>query len=253
MLRGNERKNIFEDAEDKARFINTIYQKKEDNSFCLYAYCVMDNHVHLIIKELEHSISHVMRRIGTSYASYFNKKYKRIGHVFQDRYRSEPIENERYLLAVIRYVHNNPVKAGICKIQEYKWSSYQCYIQRVKDKDEMVEYEEILGCFSKDRSRAITLFKEFSNQEYNDEFMDMEDNMFDEDEAIEYINSFLIEKGISLESLRQRKYKEERDIIVKELIEKSTLSLRKIAEVLGLNRETVRRISVANVSKEPSL
>jgi putative transposase len=75
----------------------------------------MDNHVHLVIEELEVSISRIVKRIGTSYASY----------------KSEPIEDEKYLLSAIRYVHNNPVKAGICKIQDYKWSSYRFYIQEV--------------------------------------------------------------------------------------------------------------------------
>jgi putative transposase len=250
MLRGNERKNIFADAEDKARFIDTVYHKREDNGFCLYAYCVMDNHVHLVIKELKDSISRIMKRIGTSYATYFNKKYKRVGHVFQDRYKSEPIENERYLLSVIRYVHNNPVQAGICKIQDYKWSSYKFYIQEVKEQERLVEYEEILNYFSEDRNRAIILFKEFSSQESNDNFIDVEDNMLDEEETLEYVNDYLATKKIPLEYLKQREYKRERDMLVKELIEKSRLSLRKISEILGLSRETVRRISV---SKEPSL
>jgi putative transposase len=249
MVRGNERKHIFADAEDKARFIDILYSKKGDNGFCLYAYCVMDNHAHLVIKELEDSISRIMRRIGTSYANYFNSRYKRIGHVFQDRYRSEPIENERYLLSVIRYVHDNPEKAGICKTQEYEWSSYQFYIQGNKDQKGLVEREEILSCFSDDRNRAILLFKEFSNQESNDQFMDVDDDLLDEEEALEYIRSYLMEKNIGLDCLRQREYKQERDILVRNLNEKSRLSRRKIAEVLGLNRETVRRISV---SKGPS-
>ena len=74
MLRGNERKNIFSDDEDKIRFIDTLYYKKEDNAFCLYAYCIMDNHAHLIIKEQKDSISRIMKR--TSYAQYYNKNIK---------------------------------------------------------------------------------------------------------------------------------------------------------------------------------
>ena len=249
MLRGNEKKNVFMDTEDKARFIDTVYHNKEDNGFCLYAYCVMDNHVHLVIKEQEDSISRIMKRIGTSYAYYFNKKYKRVGHVFQDRYKSETIENERYLLSVIRYIHNNPVKAGICRIQEYKWSSYQIYVQETKEQKRQPEHEEILSYFSENEDRAINLFKEFSNQDDNNDFMDMEEDMLDEEEAVEYINSYLVNKNIPLEYLKRREYKRERDILVKELIGNSRLSLRKIAEILEINRESVRKISV---SKEPS-
>jgi putative transposase len=149
------------------------------------------------------------------------------------------------------------VKAGICKLQEYKWSSYQIYIQEVKEQKKLVEHEEILRYFSDDKDRAIILFKEFSNQESNDDFMDIEDDMLDEEETLEYVNDYLAKRNIPLEYLKQKEYKRERDILVKELIEKSQLSLRKIAEILGINRETVRRISVSkvcvkNVSKEPS-
>jgi len=251
MLRGNEKKNIFLDDEDKTRFIDTVYHKKEGDSFWLYAYCVMDNHVHLVIKEQTDSISRIMKKIGTSYANYFNKKYKRVGHVFQDRYRSEAIETERQLLSVIRYVHNNPVKAGICKIQEYKWSSYQFYIQGVMEQKKLLEHEEILSYFSENEDRAIILFKEFNNQEGNDNFVDLqeEEGLLDEEEVLDYINSYLIKENIPLEFLKKREYKHKRDILVKELIAKSQLSLRKIAEILELNREIVRKI---NMSKEPS-
>jgi putative transposase len=85
----------------------------------------MDNHVHLLTNQGEDSISRIMKRIGTSYAHYFNKKYNRIGHLFQDRFKSETVENDSYLLAVTRYIHNNPVKVGIvdCAFQ-FQWSSY---------------------------------------------------------------------------------------------------------------------------------
>ncbi|MCC5468750.1 transposase, partial [Pelosinus sp. Bkl1] len=88
----------------------------------------MDNHIHLIIKEGKDPIASIVKRIATSYSYYFNKKYKRIGHVFQERFKSENIEDESYLLAAIRYVHQNPVKPGIGAVDGYKWSSYRDYI-----------------------------------------------------------------------------------------------------------------------------
>ena len=84
----------------------------------------MENHVHFIIFEGSDDLSRIMKRINTSYAYYFNKKYQRVGHVFQDRFRSEAIEKENYLLAALRYIHNNPVKAGIVSHpSQYQWSS----------------------------------------------------------------------------------------------------------------------------------
>jgi REP element-mobilizing transposase RayT len=73
----------------------------------------MDNHIHLVIKEGKDPIARIMKRIGTSYVYYFNKKYRRTGHVFQDRFRSENVKDDSYLLSVIRYVHQNPIKPGI--------------------------------------------------------------------------------------------------------------------------------------------
>jgi putative transposase len=107
MLRGNERKPVFLDEEDKNRLVEIMLQKKEAAGSHLYAYCIMDNHVHMVIRELENGqpLETLMKRIGVTYALYFNKKYKRVGHVFQDRFRSEVIEDESYLLSVIRYVH----------------------------------------------------------------------------------------------------------------------------------------------------
>ena len=87
MLRGNNRGKIFIDNEDKQRIIETIRLKKKDREFFIYAYCVLDNHIHLVIREGEDSLSRIVKRIATSYAYYFNKKYNRMGHVFQDRFR----------------------------------------------------------------------------------------------------------------------------------------------------------------------
>ena len=251
MLRGNERKNIFLEVEDKVRLIETLYHKKQNNAFCLYAYCIMDNHVHFVIKEQKDSISRIMKRLGTSYAHYYNKKYKRVGHVFQDRYKSETIEDESYLLSVIRYIHNNPEKAGICRKQEYRWSSYQLYTQVAKEYRELLECDEVLSIFSEDKHRAMILFREFGNKEDQDDFIDMQEKegKLGEEEALECIKHYLEKKSIGFEHLNQREYRLERETVVNELIYKSSLSLRKIAEVTGINRETVRKISV---SKEPS-
>ena len=174
----------------------------------------MDNHVHLVIKEQQDSISRIMKRLGTSYAHYYNKKYKRIGHVFQDRYKRETIEDESYLLSVIRYIHNNPEKAGICRKQEYRWSSYQLYTQAAKAYRELVEYEEVLSIFSKDKNREKILFTEFSNKEDQDDFIDMrekEEKLGDE-EALEYIKYYLDKKRIGFEHLNQREYRVDRKL-----------------------------------------
>ena len=111
MIRGNNRNAIFLDDEDKLKFIEILSQKKQDNAFFLYAFCLMDNHVHLMMQEGTGDIANVMKRINISYVYYFNQKYKKAGHLFQDRFKSEGIEDDKYVLSLIRYIHQNPLKA----------------------------------------------------------------------------------------------------------------------------------------------
>ena len=137
MLRGINRQNIFEDSEDYSRFIKLLYQMVypvDDNgkpmpSRCVfYAYCLMTNHVHLLIREASESLADVIKRIGTSYAQYYNKKYQHFGHLFQDRFKSEPVNDNAYFFTLLRYIHQNPVAAGITKdVISYQWSSWEEY------------------------------------------------------------------------------------------------------------------------------
>ena len=155
MLRGNNREKIFNDEEDKSRIIDTLEDKKKEESYYLYAYCVMDNHIHLIIKEGREQIACIVKRLAASYSYYFNKKYKRIGHVFQERYRSEAIEDERYLLSCIRYIHQNPLKPGISTIEGYKWSSYKDYM---REDSKIIDVGDILGRINKTFNSEVEPF-----------------------------------------------------------------------------------------------
>lgn len=128
MLRGINRCPIFLDDGDYDTFIYTLKDIKETNACCFYAYCLMENHVHLLVKEKGESISKIVSKIAASFALRYNKKYKRVGYLFQDRFKSEPVETESYFYTVIRYIHQNPVKAEICLTPgEYRHSSYAEY------------------------------------------------------------------------------------------------------------------------------
>jgi REP element-mobilizing transposase RayT len=124
VMRGINRQHIFDEESDYEKFLNILSLVRELSGIKLYAYCLMSNHFHLLIKEGDEPLSRTFRRIGARYVYFYNKKYDRVGHLFQDRYKSDPIENDEYLVAVIRYIFQNPVKAGLCnKAAEYKWSS----------------------------------------------------------------------------------------------------------------------------------
>ena len=128
MLRGINRQQIFLDQEDNQRFLEVLEQCREISGFRLFAYCLMGNHVHLLLRACEEPLEQVMKRIGTRYVVWYNKKYSRTGHLFQDRYRSEAVTDDAYCLTVIRYILNNPVKAGMCRrAEDYRWSSTSDY------------------------------------------------------------------------------------------------------------------------------
>ena len=124
IIRGINRQQIFEEQADYEKFLAILAEVKEISGCKLFAYCLMGNHLHVLVKEGGESISEVFRRIGARYVVWFNRKYGRIGHLFQDRFKSEPVETDEYLLHLLSYIYRNPVEAGICQEpEEYDWSS----------------------------------------------------------------------------------------------------------------------------------
>lgn len=129
MIRGNNRSAIFVDTEDNKKFLDIVDKIKTETKFELYAYCLMGNHAHFLVKENETSIGIVMKKICGIYGGWFNYRHYRVGHLFQDRFKSECVETETYFITVLKYILNNPVKANLVKeAREYKWSSYHEYI-----------------------------------------------------------------------------------------------------------------------------
>ena len=171
ILRGINRKTIFHDDEDKEVFLYKL-KRIVGEQFELYCFCLMDNHVHLLVKTDQ--LASRMKSIGVSYVAWYNKKYDRSGHLFQDRFRSEVVEEEMYLLPCLRYIHQNPVKAGLCKfVTEYRWSSCGLYFSGVKSfistnfcetlfasKEEYLQFmcsEEVGSCMEiEEKTRRIT-------------------------------------------------------------------------------------------------
>ena len=122
ILRGINRQMIFEDAEDYRVFIHYLHQvvrPKDEQGQSLpayatfYAYCLMTNHVHLLIREGAENLSSSVKRIAAAYARYYNNKYQHYGHLFQDRFKSEPVNEADYFFTLLRYIHQNPVAAGL--------------------------------------------------------------------------------------------------------------------------------------------
>lgn len=244
MLRGNEKKNIFNNDDDKKRFIEILAENKLDGKFYLTAFCLMSNHVHLMIKEGNEDLSSSIKRIAGTYVSYFNKKYDRTGHLFQDRFRSEPVEDESYVIALVRYIHQNPVKAGLVKkISDYKWSSYSCYLSDDDEMCQIVDTDLILGIFSDDKKKAIEQFKNYMEQtEGTEVFIDIEEEKMSTEEAKELFKKMAMEFGIKdIENLEIKKRKEWHDLI-KKYREKTGLSIKDIASIAGVTRYSIHKI-----------
>lgn len=142
IIRGNDKQDIFYDDQDRLLFKERVKESKEKFKYQIYSYCLMNNHVHLLIRVNKGFLSKVMQSLVMRYSIYYNKKYNRIGHVFQDRFLSKKVEKLDYLLTVCKYIHRNPEKAGIEKTEDYYWSSYNEYVnkERVIDKKIIMHY-----------------------------------------------------------------------------------------------------------------
>ena len=166
MLRGIHKQQIFEDEEDCEKFLWTLKDTKEKSGYTLFAYCLMGNHIHLLIKEEKEPLEQIFKRIGGKFVYWYNIKYQRVGHLFQDRFKSEPVEDDAYLFTVIRYIHQNPIKAELCKnIQDYKFSSYREYT----DKNWIVDTDFILDIMPLDE------FAAFNYEENTDRCLELEE------------------------------------------------------------------------------
>ena len=128
VIRGNAQQLIFEDNRDRHMFLRHLRDYSQSEHVVIYAWCLMDNHVHLLLKADYELLPRLMKRVEVGYALSFNRKHGRTGHLFQGRYRSEPVEDDAYFLAALRYIHQNPEKAGLGSCQDYPWSSYREYL-----------------------------------------------------------------------------------------------------------------------------
>ena len=231
MMRGINRQRIFEDEEDYRKYLWELSRFQEVCGYELYAWCLMPNHIHLLIKEGEESLGQVFRRIGASYIYWYNMKYERVGHLFQDRYKSEPVENDAYLLTVTRYIHQNPVKAGICKKpDDYPYSSYKEYLKGGK----LLTRDLLMGIMS------IDDFVEYHNVLNADECLDVRETESYR-KTDEQLRKWAEDRfGIhSLEHIQSMDSKKQAEIL--NLMLKSGGSIRQVSNLTGISFGIVRK------------
>ena len=227
VARGVGQQILFETDDDYLFFINKIQKCQEKDPFDIMAYCLMDNHIHMLLRVNE-GLSRIMQRILTSYAYYYNSKYERSGHVFQNRYSSEVVETEGYLLAVIRYIHNNPLNAGISSREEYPWSSWHEYVGFSK----LINARPVIELVGGREN-----FLQFSKIPDETKFMEAVDRRRIPDKlAIEIIcNTLHISSGTKIQALNR----EERNTALR-LLKNEGLSIRQIERLTGISRAIIQ-------------
>lgn len=145
--RGNERKAIYRNKGDRKSFLLYLKSAYLRYGAIIHAYCLMDNHYHILLETPRGNLSQIMRHINGAYTTRFNIKHKRKGHLFQGRYKAILVDADTYLTELSRYIHLNPVRAGMVDMPEkYSWSSYRYYIGK-KKKPDWLFVDSILGYF----------------------------------------------------------------------------------------------------------
>lgn len=237
MFRGLNKQNIFSQDRDYIKFMDILKTVKNETEFQIYAYCMMPNHVHLFVQEAQKGdISAIMKRILSHYAGWYNFKYERTGHLFSNRYKSIPVEDDSYFLTLARYIHQNPVKANLSEnMQNYKYSSYSDYLN---DGGGITDVDFLLDMFNKNRKEAVKQFVQFSDSECDEK--DFEDKLRIKDVAAE-VQIIRITGGIKPCEIRNLP-NDERIAVLKKIMEEGNIEKRTLARVTGVARSVLYRV-----------
>lgn len=242
IIRGVNRQDIFFDDDDRQRFIDTIKRFQEELNIQIVAYCLMSNHVHILLYANE-ELSIFVKKMSSSYVFWFNRKYGRVGHLFQDRFKSEAIDSDSYLMTAMRYILHNPQKAGICPVEKYKWSSFSeiekggfCDIKKPC---------EIAG-----NKNALLDFICADNE---DQCMDMHNNRYlsEQDVIAMVINLSGLKNPLEVSHME----KDKQNLLFWEL-KKNGASIRQLSRITGVNRNVIQRacppLTLRNMSSQHS-
>ena len=229
MVQGINKEKIFNTKENKKQYEKLIF--KFNLEVDIIAYCIMNNHAHILIQTSNiQFVETWMKKVNTIFAMNYNKKNNRVGYVFRDRYKIQPIMNVNHLYLCAEYIHNNPVKAKICKNkEEYEYSSYLKIYQGNQT-------------FLMDRvSQILEQTVKLKNKEEKFDFMD-ENNKNKEEICNEIINEYIKDKNLKLEELKQDK--KELKKIITYLKEDENISYRMMEKQLQIGRETLRKLMI---------
>jgi putative transposase len=258
--RGNARKPIYKEDEDRRIFLEVLHRANTRYNWLCYAYCLMNNHYHLIIETPDGNLSHGMRQLNGVYTQLFNKRHNRVGHIFQGRYKAILIQKESHLLEASRYVVLNPVRAKAVKYpDEWKWSSYRGTAGKEKPHPCLTR-DWILGQFGSKRRQSEKKYSEFIMAGIGEEkiWKDVKgQSILGEDEFIKrFLNHakgyeevkeipksqrYIGRPGL-VELMKGAKRRKEISRKAKEAVERYGYSQKEVADYLGIHYSTVSRM-----------
>ncbi len=236
-VRGIGRRIIFEDDADKRKFLAYLRLKLVETDMVVYAWCLMDNHAHLLLRAQSKDLSKLMQRTLVSYAQYFNGRHGHVGKVFQNRFNSQPVKSEQHLLAAIRYVHRNALDSGVTALVDYAWSSYR-ELSNSGERCEapgIVDSRTVLELFS-NKEDFLRFHEQFEGADNLGQINDCRKRI-DDAEAATIATRML---GTSFADKISAMPKKERNATLAELKARG-LSIRQIERLTGIGRSIVSR------------
>jgi REP element-mobilizing transposase RayT len=263
--RGNEKKPVFKDEQDRLNFLNTLQHATKRYNWICHTYCLMTNHYHLLVETPDGNLSIGMRQLNGVYTQLFNNRHGRTGHLFQGRYKAILIQKDSHLLEVCRYVVLNPVRAKMVEtLEEHPWSSYLATAGRAKPHP-CLTTDWVLGQFSGNRGKAEREYRQFvkwgigkqsvwadvrgqvilGEEDFADRFIDhlrRHEEVPEITRSQKYLKRPALEKLFPDDILRNKR---KRDRRIADAVEKHGYLQREIADHLGLNYATVSRLVAA--------
>lgn len=257
IVRGNNKEYIFKNEYDKNMYLEKIAKYLGKYDGYIFAYVVMDNHCHMLIEVSVIPLSKIMQLIQQTYTTWYNRKYKHSGHVFEQRYKSILCDKDEYLLSLVKYIHQNPVRAGISDL-DYKYSSHMAYLN---NDNKMCEVDYVLSMFSKKKKNAKKLYLDFMGKkddvigskkeselapEFDEIEMELNKNSYMEKGIKEINEDFERTHDIKIDGLKGKYLNYElirlRKTYIKEVLKYKALRQSELSDFFGITESQISRI-----------
>lgn len=227
IVRGINKLPILATDQEKNYFLKALRRMGKDGEYSIHAYCLMNNHAHLLIKTGCMALAKSMKRIAVSFVYYYNKLHNRSGPLLDNRYKSVVIEDEGQLMVCARYIHNNPVKAGIVsKPEAYPWSSYGYYLGVDPYSPVPLNTQDLLACFHPEPKQAIESLKAFTHIE-------------EESDSIQNsVENIIRQEGLELKEVKTLP-RQRRDEIIRRIMAKTGAKPKEVSDILGLSIDII--------------